>query len=67
MDLYYYDTSGAGRAPVQFQSLPSNGTWIHFTVTFDGTEEKIFLNGVLQGKATLDYTIYSASLVYEKH
>jgi hypothetical protein len=40
----------------------SNGTWYHAAVTFDGTNEILYLNGILEGTAAQAFTPRSDSI-----
>jgi hypothetical protein len=46
------NTNGTQYRVFSNQSYPTNGTWMHVAVTFDGTSTRMYINGVQDNSAT---------------
>jgi Concanavalin A-like lectin/glucanases superfamily len=51
-NLYWRLINGTGDATVALSGLITSGVWAHVAGTFDGTNSRLYVNGVLQASAT---------------
>jgi hypothetical protein len=49
---FNHNTNGTQYRVFSNQSYPTNGTWMHVAVTFDGTSTRMYINGVQDNSAT---------------
>lgn len=52
-------------AAMQSSGTVNDGAWHHVAVTYDGTNERFYLDGALQGSRTVNQVGYAASYKYQ--